>query len=237
VTSLATHHNDTVHDAVWTPRGSIVYTEYNRGKVVLLSRSGDVIQQSNVSHASYFSVSTDGVIYLTSLSEVPVLTWLSRIYQSTDDGLTWSPMFNVSDEFWCYQVIKVSTDSNTDVLWTKAWPAGNCLLRVYTVDRRSSVGNIVTWHDLAPNRYSGSCEEGDKMAYGGHDTIFISDQYNAAINVWSVSGKYGRRLVSHPQFLRHSPRVAVDTQRHIMYVGCANGTVEVFELTLTNVNV
>jgi hypothetical protein len=109
VTSLATPHNDMVHDAVWTPRGNIVYTEHNRGKVVTLSQSGDVIQLNNVSHASNLSVSTDGVIYLTSLS-MHYYTWLSSIYQSTDDGLTWSHMFDVSGDFWCYHVIKVSTD-------------------------------------------------------------------------------------------------------------------------------
>jgi hypothetical protein len=157
VTSLATPHNDMVYDAVWTPRGNIVYTEYYRGKVVTLSQSGDVIQQTNVSHASYLSVSTDGVIYLTSLSR-PNKAWLSSVYQSTDDGLTWSHMFNISDDFWCNQVIKVSTDRNTDVLWTKAMPSGECRLRVYTVDRRSSAGNNVTWHYLAPSRYLSSCE-------------------------------------------------------------------------------
>ena len=42
----------------------------------------------------------------------------TSVYQSTDDGLTWTRMFNITDGWECRQVIKVSTDSNTDVLWT-----------------------------------------------------------------------------------------------------------------------
>jgi hypothetical protein len=56
---------------------------------VTMSQSGDVIQQTNVSRPSYLSVSTDGVIYLISDD--------TSVYQSTDDGLTWSHMFNVTD--------------------------------------------------------------------------------------------------------------------------------------------
>jgi hypothetical protein len=232
VTPLATPHNDTVYDAVWTPRGNIVYTEYYRGKVVTLSQSGDVIQLTNVSHASYLSVSTDGVIYLTSLSR-PNKAWLSIVYQSTDDGLTWSHMFNISDDFWCNQVIKVSTDRNTDVLWTKAMPSGECRLRVYTVDRRSTAGNNVTWHYLAPSRYLSDNGSGDRLVYDGHDSIFVSDRFNIGIHTWSVSGKYDRQLVSRQQFVCPPAFIAVDTQRHIMYVVCAKGIglVEVFELT------
>jgi hypothetical protein len=77
-----------------------------------MSRSGDVIQHINISRPIHFSVSTDGVILIHTDTSV---------YQSTDDGLTWSHMFNVSDGWEFYQVIKVSTDSNTEVLWTVVW--------------------------------------------------------------------------------------------------------------------
>jgi hypothetical protein len=45
-------------------------------------------------------------------------------------------------------VIKVSTDSNTDVLWTRVRSAKDWRLRVYTVDKRRAVGDNVTWRDV-----------------------------------------------------------------------------------------
>ena len=49
--------------------------------------------------------------------------------------------------------------------------------------------------------------------------------------MWSVSGQYDRQLVSPQQLISKPYRVAVDTQRHVMYVGLEKGTVGVFELT------
>jgi hypothetical protein len=45
---------------------TLFIVSYGSGKVVTMSQSGDVIQQTNVSQPSYLSVSTDGVIYLIS---------------------------------------------------------------------------------------------------------------------------------------------------------------------------
>jgi hypothetical protein len=81
--------NDKVCNAVWTRRGNIVYSEWRSGNVVTVSQSSVVIQQTNVSRPTCLSVSTDGVIYLTKADK--------SVYQSTDDGLTWSHIFNVSD--------------------------------------------------------------------------------------------------------------------------------------------
>ena len=216
---------DNVYDAVWTRRGNIVYSEWRSTKVVTMSQSGDVIQQTNVSMPSYLSVSTDGVIYLISDN-------YKIVYQSTDDGLTWSRMFNVTDGWECWQVIKVSTDSNTDVLWTVVESAKDCRLRVYTVDKRRAVGDNVTWRDVTlPSHVTVSLSE-SKLAYDGHTSIFVTDSVsNRAVHVWSVSGQYDRQLVSPQQLISKPCRVAVDTQRHVMYVGLEKGTVGVFELT------
>jgi hypothetical protein len=169
------------------------------------------------------SVSTDGVIYLIS-------EWTS-VYQSTDDGLTWNHVFTVTDDRECCQVIKVSTDSNTDVLWTVVWSAEDWHLRVYTVDKRRAVGDNVTWRDVIVPSHVTVSMTSSELAYDAHTSMFIADLYNRAVHVWSVSGQYDRQLVS-PQQLRSTPFcVAVDTQRHVMYVGLNGDTVGVFELT------
>jgi hypothetical protein len=84
-------------------------------------------------------------------------------------------MFNVTDGWKCWQVIKVSTDSNTDVLWTLVWSAEDWRLRVYTVDKRRAVGDNVTWRDVTVPSHV-TVDLGDsKLAYDGHTSIFVTD--------------------------------------------------------------
>jgi hypothetical protein len=226
VTSIKLPNNDSVFDAVWTRRGNIVYSEWDKGKVVTMSQSGDVIQQTNISQPSYFSVSTDGVIYIISLYK--------SVYQSTDDGLTWSCMFKVTDGWQCWQVIRVSTDSNTDVLWTLVWSGEDRRLRVYTVNKRRAVSDDVTWRDATLPSHVTVDLIGSKLAYDGYTSIFVTC-ITRAVHVWSVSGQYDRQLVSPQQLVAERCRVAVDTERRVMYVGLKKDTVGVFELTYERV--
>jgi hypothetical protein len=223
VTSIKLPDNDMVWDAVWTKRGNIVYCEWVRGKIVTMSQAGDVIQHTNVSMPTNPSMSTDDVIYFTSAG--------TSVYQSTDDGLTWSRMFTVADGWQCCQVIKVSTDSNTDVLWTVVNSVEDWRLQVCTVDKRRAGGNNVTWRDVTLPSHVTVDLKCSRLAYDGNASILVMDNKNRAVHVWSVSGQYDRQLVSPQQLISHPRRVAVDTQRHVMYVGHENGTAGVFELT------
>jgi hypothetical protein len=186
-----------------------------------MSTLGNVIQATNVYNPDYLSVSTANAIYLIS-------SYITRIYQSTDDGLTWSHIYDVCDDWACGQAIIVSTDSETDVLWAIVRPAWG--LRVYTVDKRQPAGNNVTWQNVTVPSHMTFDSRLSELAYDGHSNIFVTDYNNRAVHVWSVSGQYVCQLVS-PQQLSFRPyHVAVDTQRHVMYVGQNNGKVGVIEL-------
>ena len=170
VTSIKLPDNDKVDkvcDAVWTRRGNIVYGEPDRNKVVTMSQSGDVIQQTNVLllRPNCLSVSTDDVIFLIGN--------YTSVYQSTDDGLTWSHMFNVTDGWRCYQVIKVSTDSNTDVLWTVVKSNEDWRQRVYTVDKLQAVGDNVTWRDVTLPSHVTKNLSNNGLAYDGYTSMGI----------------------------------------------------------------
>jgi hypothetical protein len=107
-----------------------------------MTQRGDVIAQTKTLFPTILSISTDGVIYLADFR--------TGVYQSTDDGVTWSHVFKVADGWQCVQVIRVSSDSNTQVFWTsEGLRADNTKwrLRVYTVDKRQ-VGDNVTWRDV-----------------------------------------------------------------------------------------
>ncbi len=245
---------DVLWDAAWTPQqGHIVYTTrcvYSawciQSKVVVMSRSGDVIASTNMTNPGYLSVSMlDDVIYVTAYE--------SGVYQSTDDGLTWSHVvFNSTDGWSFEQAIKVSTDhdQHTDDLWTlefkqrvEPWEHNNRAqrLRVYTVDRRRAAddggGNDnLTWRDAVLP--SPEYEElrnifGIKLAFDGHGTMIVADQLNGEVYAWSVvSGKYDRQLMSPLQTnYNKAIRMAVNSDNHVMYVGnYYNGIMSVFSL-------
>jgi hypothetical protein len=105
VKSIKLPDNDTLFDAAWTPHGNIIYiySKWRSGKVVTVSRSGDVIRRTDVLNSSFFSnpgnlsVSIDGGIYLISNN-------YTSVYQLIEDDLTLSLMFNVSDGWKCWQV-------------------------------------------------------------------------------------------------------------------------------------
>ena len=210
---------DLLCDAMWTPRGNIVYTTYSY-KVVVMSESGRVITtHTQMTSPHRLSVSSDDIIYLADYE--------TGVYQSTDDDIGWSLVFKSIDGWHCYQVIKVTTDHSDD-FWTLEYSGNlNYRLRVYSVDRKHSDGNV-TWRDINVNTTNGkhinlsnSC-----LSYDGYLNIFLSDSDNRDVYAFSVNGQYH----SSHHIKYKSSRLAVDKNRQLLYVGQSGGVVEVFEL-------
>jgi hypothetical protein len=223
VTSITIFDSDSVYDAVWTSRGNIVCTARRSNIVVTILRSSDVMRQTNLLQPGYLSISADDVIYLISDH--------TSVFQSKDDGLTWNHLFNVSDDCKCWQVVKVSTDNNTDILWAVEYPFRDWRLSVYTVDKRRAVGDRVTRRNVTVPSHVTVDFSNSRLAYDDHKSIFVTERGKKAVHVWSVSGQYVYQLVSPQQLILSPWRVAVDTQRHVMYVGHEKGTVSVYNLT------
>ena len=135
-------NNNYLRDATWTPRGNIVYTtdtiRRESYEVVRMSESGKVINIHNQREVPwYLSVSNDGIIFLAAETSV---------YQSTDDGISWSRVFESTDGWHCLQVIKMTTDHSDDFwAWESRYSSKH--LHVYSVDRRHSNGNV-SWKDI-----------------------------------------------------------------------------------------
>jgi hypothetical protein len=174
-------------------------------------------------------MSTDGVIYLAD--------YRAGVYQSTDDGESWSDMCKVADGWHCVQVIRVSSDSNTQIFWASEalQHADNTKwrLRVYTVDKRQ-VGDSLTWRDVTLPSHVSVNLRNCKLAYDydGYTNMFVTDFNSKAVPLWTVSGQYVCQLVSPHQLVNIPQLLAADSQHgHVMYVGQDGGTVGVFELT------
>ena len=222
LSTIPTNNNDELYDATWTPRGNIVYTIYNSNKVVVMSESGNVItKHTQMIAPRYLSVSNDDIIYLAD--------WETGVYQSTDDGVSWSLVFNLTNEWHCWQAIKVTTDHSDDI-WTLEEGGDKYYLRLYSVVRTRG-GNTVTRINV-PTTDDKRIEllHSSSLTYDGNMNIFLSDCNNKAIHVMSASGKYHCKLSSSHHVKNYPYRLAVDRARQVLYVGQNEGVVEVFKL-------
>ena len=216
--------SDKLWDATWTPRGNIVYTTYNSNTVVVMSECGKVIfKRTQMTEPRHFSVSCDDIIYLAD--------YKTGVYQSTDDGVSWSLVFKLPDGCYCRQVIKVTTEHSDD-FWTLEKSNKDYHLRVYSMDRRRSDGNV-TWRDInVPTTDDKHIDLSDSnLSYDGYMNIFLSDFKNKAVHVFSVNGQYHCQLLSSHHFKNKPYRLAVDQQRQLLYVGQLESEIGVFKLT------
>ena len=225
LSTITTNNNDKLYDVTWTPRGNIVYTTRN-SKVVVMSESGKVITtHTQMTSPRCLSVSSDGIIYLAD--------WKTGVYQSTDDGVSWSLVFKSTDGWHCWQVVKVTIDHSDDFWTQEKSDNNNYRLRVYSVDRRRSDGSA-TCRDINVPTTDGeniNLSVYCSLSYDGNMNIFLNDCDNKAVHVLSVNGQYHCQLLSSHHFKNKPFRLAVDKERQLLYVGQAKGVVGVFKLT------
>ena len=223
---ITTNDNDKLCDATWTPRGNIVYTTWDSNKLVVMSESGEVIAtHTRMTKPRYLSVSSDDIIYLAD--------YRTGVYQSTDDGVSWSLVFKSTDGWYCIQVIKVTTDHSDDFWTLEESDNDSYHLGVYSVDRRRSDGNV-TWRDINVPTTDGkhiNLSHSSRLSYDGNVNIFLSDYHNKAVHVLSVNGQYHCQLLSSHHIKNKPWRLAVDKKRQLLYVGQEGSVVCVFELT------
>ena len=228
--------NYKLRDATWTPRGNIVYTTWAIKRphtVVAMLESGKVIAAyTQTTSPQLLSVSNDNIIYFADSFE-------KAVYQSTDDGVSWSLVFKSNEGPHFRQVIKVTTDHSDD-FWIMGLSRNSryCYnhLRVYSVDRKR-VNDNVTWMNVYVFTANGHCSDwsySSTLLYDGKMNIFLSDYDNKAVHVWSVNGQYHCQLLSSHNIDNIPYRLAVDKERQLLYVGQFNRAVRVFKLTYGN---
>ena len=191
-----------------------------------MSESGKVITtHTRMTSPQRLSVSSDDIIYLADSK--------TGVYQSTDDGVSWSLIFKSTDGWHCWQVIKVTTDHSDDFWTLERSDNNNWHLRVYSMDRRRSDGNV-TWRDINVPTTDGKYIDlsgYSSLLYDGNMNIYLSDCNNKAVHLLSVNGQYHCQLLLSHQIKNKPCRLAVDKERQLLYAGQARGVVGVFELT------
>ena len=231
--------NDTLIDATWTPRGNIVYTTFSK-LVVWLPGTGGNTRITRTGDCSFLSMSND-TIYLAD-SE-------TGVYYSTDDGLSWNHVFNSTDGWSIWQVIKVTYNHNV-AFWALEYHKSSVINRLHEYSVvKESVANNTTWNNLKiTTNYSKARDinitkpdgkrinlKASTLAYDGSTKVFLLENIGETIHVFSVSGLYycQLRLVNHHKdsdFLDPF-RLTVNNKRRLLYVGHYNRRVSVFKLT------
>ena len=229
LSTITINDNDKLLGATWTPYGNIIYSSLTTRKVWVMSESSKVIATHDEMGSECYCVSNN-IIYFTN--------WGPGLYQSTDDGTSWSLVFKVTYLLNCLSMIKVTTDHNDDFWmldYVKYNNDGIYNLLVYSVDRRHSDGNVTIKNmkvTTADNKHLDLLYS--RLSYDGSKNIFISDWKNKAVHVLLTNGQYHCKLLSS-RHLKNPPLIlAVDKKSQLLYVGQANGIVEVFMLTYGN---
>lgn len=134
-----------------------------------MTRSGDVIATTNSSADVYrLRASVDDVIYAAC--------WINGVYQSEDDGVTWSHLFTYCDtDMWL--AIKMFSDTNADVFYVLGRHNGEWHLHQYTIWINEQSVNSVTCRDLALHS---DLVRFPSMAFDGRSKVVVSNLNEAS---------------------------------------------------------
>ena len=215
------------YDATWTPLGNILYTLASTGMVVLISESGKFItENTKMIRPRGLSVSYDNIIHLVDSLGV---------YQSTDDGVSWSLVFNLPEEASCWHAIKVNANYSEDYWtfeeWTDKSYKSNYRVRVYSVTKRLP-DSSVKWKDV--NFIAGKHVDNrilNKLSFYDNKNIVLTNHENKTVNLLSVNDQYNCQLLSFNQINSHPWITVADKKRSLLYIGLDYAIVSVFKLS------
>ena len=203
-------------DAQWTPHGNIVYTTHSEILKVVKESNEVIATHTHIKKPYGLSVSTDKIIYLAD--------WETGVYQSTDDGISWSLVFlNSIDGSHFWRVIKVTID-HIDSFWTlNCQSIGYCLLQVYKKRPdglwvSANVTNVKGTHLILTSH--------DYLSYDGRLNFLATNRDKNTIHIFSANDHC--RLWSS-YFMYFPQRLVVDMEQNLVYVGSKH-VLHVFKL-------
>lgn len=237
---LPSGNNEGLVDAAWTAKGNIVCAMGDKKSVLLLSPNGDLMSKTKLNHPLSVDVSADGVIALAD--------WETGVYQSTDDGTTWTHVIKSAAGKTAWHVIRVPVDTHVVHWWVLEYDDNERFddaikrrLRVYTTDTRNKtdVDKVPCREVEFPEHLSITDKDGCRLVYDGQETIFMTLKSQRAVHTFSrVTGLYDRQLLSRKAFDSDNFLISIavenpDDDGHVtLYIGqCWRGEIRTFLLT------
>ena len=218
--------NGGLYDAKWTSTGNIVYSTRKTKNVGVISESGEVIVTPiQMKKPRLFSVFEDKIIYLAD--------YFDGVFESTDDGVNWRFIFKPSNEWHCWQVIKIKNSDGSDEFWSLEKGSDNRIdKRQLCVYKRHSDDNF-TWTDVNITAKRIDLSK-SSLSFDGNKNFFLSERSKKIVHMLSLEGLYQHQLLSSNDIAKEPWRLAVD--KKLLYVGQFEGVVEEFLLTSGNDN-
>lgn len=216
----------------WTPRGQILYRQYTLEKTFLVTVSQDGMLVSKVYMNTL--VGNPSVAYDNSIH---VVDEKCNVYQSTNDGVTWSHAFRARSSCWCYKAIKVSCKNGMAIYWMIEFQRSTnvFLFRMYTVNDSNNTQNIVIGSDVNLPQISFKNLAIERVAFDGYSSMLIGENVNAStfvvrVHTVSIDGIYRNKLLTDISPQSELKYVAVDRKSRLLYVMQANYIVKVFSI-------
>ena len=222
-------------DVVWTPRGNMTYTTMESKTVVKILESGKVVTYTQMLNPFCLSVSYDDIIFLVD--------WKAGIYQSTDDGDSWSLVFRLNQGGLFIQFFKLRNSHQTDeeqvyhktndfLALEISQPSFN--LCIYNMDKGGHKGNV-TWRTVNFNTTSGRQIDlrFSHIFYDNYQYIFMTDYVYRMVHVLTTNGTYHSQFLSSAYIKNKPMKLIVDSANHLLFVGQEKGAVAVFKLIFT----
>ena len=229
--TIGTRDNDLLCDAKWTSRCNIVYTTVMDKKVVVMSVSGALVSsysQQAFAQFMYLSIASDGIIYIVGKSV--------GLYQSEDEGKSWSNVIKFPADMFCELVIKVFTRFSIDFWILTGDNYFNYKLRMISMVKGCSSCNG-TWRDINVASADGNNIKFDmltSLSFDGIANVFLSDWHNKTVHVLTIDGEYLCQLLSSDQIKNNPCAMIANSTSRLLFTGQGNSTVEVFHLTFTD---
>ena len=173
-----------------------------------------------ISQPRRLHVSKNDIIYLSAADAV---------YQTTNEGVSWSLTFKSPKGWKCFEVIKITTD-HSDEFWLIGKKNYKWQVCVYNM-KNKLFDDMVKWSEVnlpTPNGQQIQLNF-SRLSYDSNMNIFLSDYDNNAIHVFSVKNQQYLQLLSAQ--LEKPCSLQVDNANELLYVGELAGVVKVFQFT------
>ena len=208
-----------VFDATFTPNGNIICSKMHNSEVIVMSEDGEIVHSKHLQSPRCISVSADGIVFVTDAG--------IGVFQSRDNGCTWSCVFNVTTSSWnCWQTIKIRNDQG-EAHWLLEVQD-----EVYRIRERTKCGDQIIIRSLAMKIPNGTdvSKTCTRMVYNDDRSILLLDTKNSSVHSFSVNNcQHEKQLLGSNDITRPTMQ-AIDNKNKLLYIGQEDGTLKILKL-------
>ena len=207
------------NDAIWTRNGNIVIANGAANNIVLYSTfEKKIIHETQMKKPLMFSVFNKSIFLADSESGV---------FQSTDDGITWNLVFQISDKaagWQCWQMIVADAKDSVFNYWVCEKNKELYRLRIYASKTLQVKDLDVSVYVNLKTAY---------MAFDGKSSVLLCDNEKCLIHIFSISGEYQRQLIMNKNDgqVTNPRRPYFDSIKQLLYVGMSSNELKIYTLT------